>query len=232
MIGRTNVGGGGGGNQKVIEGLATAIGVQYPVGWACTCTKGSTTLTAKTTTGLIVFNLPAAGTWTITIKTGSGSSAQTKNTNVTIAENEFKCINLRSLEFLTPANGLISGYTLGGSGASITNNKLVVNVADGSNGSFRFSPAINLSSYTKMTVVCKISHILNMYSEINLGFTASNAAATSASDLSGKVALLTSDDSLDTELTKTVDISSLTGTMYLNSYIYSVQGQITEIILK
>jgi len=219
----------GGGSRKVIEGLVAAIGVQYPVGWACTCTKDGTTLTAKNTSGLVVFSLPAAGTWTVTATTGSGNSAQSKNAEVTIAENEVKRINLRSLEIITPANGKNSDYTLGGSGASVSSNKLVVNVVDGDSGSFQFSPAINLSPYEKMTVVCKVSHIHNVYSELTLGFTASNAAPALASDLSGSVTFNAVSDSA---VTKTVDISGLTGMMYLNSYIYSIQAQITSIILE
>lgn len=60
MIGRTNVGGGG-------TGTAFAyIGVTYPAGATLTCSDGRKTFRAKDTTGLYVFGVPYAATWTVT----------------------------------------------------------------------------------------------------------------------------------------------------------------------
>ena len=75
MIGRTNVGGGGVGNAFAY------IGVTYPAGATVTCTDGIKTLRAKDTTGLYVFGVPYAGTWTVTATAGS----QTASKNVTIS---------------------------------------------------------------------------------------------------------------------------------------------------
>lgn len=65
MIGRTNVGGGG-------VGTAFAyIGVTYPAGATLTCSDGRKTLRAKDTTGLYVFEVPYAATWTVTAIDGA-----------------------------------------------------------------------------------------------------------------------------------------------------------------
>lgn len=63
----------GGGSGK----LFAAIGVTYPAGSTLTCTNGTSTLKAKTTTGQWVFAIPKAGTWTVTstANDGSGDSA-------------------------------------------------------------------------------------------------------------------------------------------------------------
>lgn len=62
MIGRTNVGGGGGG------GTAFAyIRVTYPTGGTVRCTDGRKSFVAQDTSGLYVFGVPYAATWTVTV---------------------------------------------------------------------------------------------------------------------------------------------------------------------
>lgn len=57
MIGRTNVGGGG--------NTFAFIAVTYTEGSVCTCSDGTRTIRAKGTAGSFVFNIPYAGTWTV-----------------------------------------------------------------------------------------------------------------------------------------------------------------------
>lgn len=56
--------------------LFAAIGVTYPAGSTVTCTNGTKTLTAKTTSGQWVFAIPEAGTWTVTATKGTSSKSQ------------------------------------------------------------------------------------------------------------------------------------------------------------
>lgn len=56
--------------------LFAAIGVTYPAGSTVTCTNGTKTLTAKTTSGQWVFAIPEAGTWTVTATDGTGTKSQ------------------------------------------------------------------------------------------------------------------------------------------------------------
>lgn len=62
----------GGGSGK----LFAAIGVTYPAGSTLTCTNGTKTLTAKTTSGQWVFAIPEAGTWTVTATDGTNTKSQ------------------------------------------------------------------------------------------------------------------------------------------------------------
>lgn len=78
MIGITNSGGG-------IGKLYAIISVTYPEGSVCTCTNGTKTLKAKDTSGKALFNVPIAGTWTITAKTTDGSKEKSVDVAITAA---------------------------------------------------------------------------------------------------------------------------------------------------
>ena len=75
MIGKTNASLGGGGGE-----VFALIQQPYPAGSTCTCSKGDIVLTAKDTSGLAIFAVTEAGTWTITTTNGT----QTKTTTVEI----------------------------------------------------------------------------------------------------------------------------------------------------
>lgn len=222
---------GGGGSRKVIEGLVAAIGVQYYAGWTCTCTKDSTTLTAKNTSGLVVFSLPEAGTWTVTATPGSGNSAQPKTTNVTIAENEVKRVNLRTLEILTPANGLAAGYSPTG-GLSRSGKKLV---AEGVNvGGGYITPKIDLTSYSTLTIKGSTTWQSSPYLFASVGIQSRSTPSYDGSAFIEIVSLPT------TAKTFRIDVTSLTGEHWLvvkANQDTSVNNQgawceITEIILE
>ena len=62
---------GGGGSAYAV------ISVTYPSGSTCTCTKGSTVLTAEGTSGLYNFLVPEAGSWTVSCTNGTDSDSKT-----------------------------------------------------------------------------------------------------------------------------------------------------------
>lgn len=51
------------------------IGVTYPEGSTCTCSDGTKTLTAKGTSGRAIFNIPYAGTWTVSCTNGTDTAS-------------------------------------------------------------------------------------------------------------------------------------------------------------
>lgn len=65
--------------------LFAVISVTYPAGSVCTCSDGTTTLTAKDTSGKALFNVPSAGTWTVTARTADGSKEKSVNITITAA---------------------------------------------------------------------------------------------------------------------------------------------------
>ena len=77
----------GGGTSKAYA----AIGVTYPAGSTCTCTNGSKTLTAKNTSGRVLFIIPSSGTWVV--KAVSGSKITSKSVAIT-AEGQVETVEL------------------------------------------------------------------------------------------------------------------------------------------
>lgn len=55
--------------------------VTYPEGSTCTCTDGTTTLTANSTNGSYVFYVPSAATWTV--KVTDGTNTRSKSVTIT-----------------------------------------------------------------------------------------------------------------------------------------------------
>lgn len=103
MKGAIMLSGGSGGSGK----LFAAIGVTYPAGSTVTCTNGSKTLIAKTTSGQWVFAIPEAGTWTVTATQGTS----TKSQSVSITkEGQFESVEL-SYALVIIENGTpVQGY--------------------------------------------------------------------------------------------------------------------------
>lgn len=66
----------GGGGMK----LFAVIGVTYPAGSVCTCTKGTKSYKAKNTSGLALFAVPEVGDWIVSCTDGT----QTASTTVTV----------------------------------------------------------------------------------------------------------------------------------------------------
>lgn len=64
--------------------FAASIPVTYPVGAVCTCSSGSTVLTAPDTSGLYTFAVPYAGDWTV--KAVQGGNSDSKVISVTEAK--------------------------------------------------------------------------------------------------------------------------------------------------
>lgn len=55
--------------------FSASIAVTYPEGSTCTCSDGSTTLTAPDTSGSYTFQVPNAGTWTVSCTDGSDTDS-------------------------------------------------------------------------------------------------------------------------------------------------------------
>lgn len=74
MIGKTNVGG-----MKIYAFIV----VNYPAGSVCTCSKGSRTMKAKDTSGVYVFPIPEAGSWTVSVSSTAHPTPVTRTVSIT-----------------------------------------------------------------------------------------------------------------------------------------------------
>ena len=61
--------------ETVIAFFSATINITYPAGSTCTCTDGTTTLTAPDTSGVWTCTVPNAGTWTASCSSGSQSAS-------------------------------------------------------------------------------------------------------------------------------------------------------------
>lgn len=188
----------GGGSGK----LFAAIGVTYPVGSAVTCTNGTKTLTAKTTSGQWVFAIPQAGTWTVTATDGTN----TKSQSVEITS-EGQSVNV-TLSYR------LNLYTNGVENVAWTTKSGLSNVVHVSKESTRlkfytsenitgdeaaaYTPAIDLSSYNEVHVIGTYDSASGITIEV-LNSSDSVVATTSVSKTSN-------------DLTAVLDVSGITET--------------------
>lgn len=118
----------GGGSVK----LFAVIGVTYPAGSVCTCTKGTKTYKAKDTSGRALFAVPEVGDWTVSCTDGTDTASKT----VTItAEGQAKIVELEYKDYLL--NGETQTYAFTAHAQAVNKNApngAIGSVASDSNG--------------------------------------------------------------------------------------------------
>lgn len=183
----------------VIAFFAATINITYPAGSTCTCSDGTTTLSAPDTSGTWACIVPNAGTWTVT----STSGAETDSKAVTITtDGQSTSVELSYALFLFKPNApsdIIAGeWEIPGNGAVTAEAELTVKSVNayGNNRalSARTKGQIDLTEYSTLQATCKASGGSNTKLEVYSG---SSVVASAA---------------IGTNLTTvTVDISALSG---------------------
>lgn len=183
----------------VIAFFAATINITYPAGSTCTCSDGTTTLSAPDTSGTWACIVPNAGTWTVT----STSGTETDSKAVTITtDGQSTSVELSYALFLFKPNApsdIIAGeWEMPGNSTVTAEAELVVksvnNYDGGRNLSARTKGQIDLTEYSTLQATCKASGGSNTKLEVYSG---SSVVASAA---------------IGTNLTTvTVDISALSG---------------------
>lgn len=179
--------------------FAATINITYPAGSTCTCSDGTTTLSAPDTSGTWACIVPNAGTWTVT----STSGTETDSKAVTITtDGQSTSVELSYALFLFKPNApsdIIAGeWEMPGSSTVTAEAELTVKSVNNYNGdrtiSARTKGQIDLTEYSTLQATCKASGGSNTKLEVYSG---SPAVASVA---------------IGTDLTTvTVDISALSG---------------------
>lgn len=179
--------------------FAATINITYPAGSTCTCSDGTTTLTAPDTSGTWVCTVPNAGTWTVT----STSETETDSKAVTITtDGQSTSVELSYALFLFKPNApssIISGEWEMPANSTVTAEaeltvKSVNNFSGDRTWSARTKGQIDLTEYSTLQATCKASGGSKTKLEVYSG---SSAVASAA---------------IGTDLTTvTVDISALSG---------------------
>lgn len=183
----------------VIAFFAATINITYPAGSTCTCSDGTTTISAPDTSGTWACIVPNAGTWTVT----STSGTETDSKAVTITtDGQSTSVELSYALFLFKPNApsdIIAGEWEMPENSTVTAEaELVVKSANNYNSnsliSARTKGQIDLTEYSTLQATCKASGGSNTKLEVYSG---SSVVASAA---------------IGTNLTTvTVDISALSG---------------------
>lgn len=179
--------------------FSATINITYPAGSTCTCSDGTTTLSAPDTSGTWACIVPNTGTWTVT----STSGTETDSKAVTITtDGQSTSVELSYALFLFKPNApsdIIAGeWEMPGNSTVTAEAELAVKSVNNYNGdrpiSVRTKGQIDLTEYSTLQATCKASGGSNTKLEVYSG---SSVVASTA---------------IGTDLTTvTVDISALSG---------------------
>lgn len=179
--------------------FSATIDITYPAGSTCTCSDGTTTLSAPDTSGTWACIVPNAGTWTVT----STSGTETDSKAVTITtDGQSTSVELSYALFLFKPNApsdIIAGeWEMPANSAVTAEAELTVKSVNNFNGnriiSARTKGQIDLTEYSTLQATCKASGGSDTKLEVYSG---SSVVASTA---------------IGTDLTTvTVDISALSG---------------------
>lgn len=183
----------------VIAFFTATINITYPAGSTCTCSDGTTTLSAPDTSGTWACIVPNAGTWTVT----STSGTETDSKDVTITtDGQSTSVELSYALFLFKPNApsdIIAGeWEMPGNSTVTAEAELTVKSVNNYNGdrsiSARTKGQIDLTEYSTLQATCKASGGSDTKLEVYSGSSVVASTAIGA-DLT----------------TVTVDISALSG---------------------
>ena len=183
----------------VIAFFSATINIAYPAGSTCTCSDGTTTLSAPDTSGTWACIVPNAGTWTAT----STSETETDSKAVTITtDGQSTSVELSYALFLFKPNApsdIIAGeWEMPGNSTVTAEAELTVKSVNNYNGdrsiSARTKGQIDLTEYSTLQATCKASGGSDTKLEVYSGSSVVASTAIGA-DLT----------------TVTVDISALSG---------------------
>lgn len=183
----------------MIAFFAATINITYPAGSTCTCSDGTTTISAPDTSGTWTCIVPNAGTWTVT----STSGTETDSKAVTITtDGQSTSVELSYALFLfkpnAPSDIIAGAWEMPANSTVTAKAELKVKSVNNYNGdrsiSARTKGQIDLTEYSTLQATCKASGGSNTKLEVYSG---SSVVASTA---------------IGTDLTTvTVDISALSG---------------------
>lgn len=155
--------------------LFSVIGVTYPAGSVCTCTKGTKTYNAKNTSGLALFAVPEVGDWTVSCTDGT----QTASTTVTVtadgeAVNVKLAYDLRLFDNGDECTDTTGGWTNTGytydallaTPPEISDGRIQLYGKNGGNVGIGTTQSIDLTGYSKLVID---RDVISTFSNYNAG---------------------------------------------------------------
>lgn len=189
--------------------FSATINVTYPAGSTCTCSDGTTTLTAPNTSGswtCIVYN---AGTWTATATDGDKS----KSADVVITtDGQTESVTLLYITYLFKDGETYDSLTGGWQGTvNAEKQALQLIVQAGKPQNVHTKSKVDMTDYSTISVKTDANvHNVSLYLIIEDSLAASKPVA--------KAELNTASDEVS------LDISNITGSHFIRLYSYSEKG--------
>ena len=189
--------------------FSATINVTYPAGSTCTCSDGTTTLTAPNTSGswtCIVYN---AGTWTATATDGDKS----KSADVVITtDGQTESVTLLYITYLFKDGETYDSLTGGWQGTvNAEKQALQLIVQAGKTQNVHTKSKVDMTDYSTISVKTDANvHNVRLYLIIEDSIVASKPVA--------KAELNTASDEVS------LDISNITGSHFIRLYSYSEKG--------
>lgn len=189
--------------------FSATINVTYPAGSTCTCSDGTTTLTAPNTSGswtCIVYN---AGTWTATATDGDKS----KSADVVITtDGQTESVTLLYITYLFKDGETYDSLTGGWQGTvNAEKQALQLIVQAGKTQNVHTKSKVDMTDYSTISVKTDANvHNVSLYLIIEDSIIASKPVA--------KAELNTASDEVS------LDISNITGSHFIRLYSYSEKG--------
>lgn len=215
--------------------FSATISITYPASSTCVVKNASgQTIASNTNTGTsaktFTATVNAKGTYTVTA-TATDGSGKSKSQSVSItADGQSKTVTLSyELHLFEAGVGLAEGYSVEKSGyitKTVTTDKITLTRVElSNNGQAYFTPPIDCSSYSRLTVIATQTQVQDVYSE-----TVIRLLTTPTADSSAPVAA-SSRLNLTGATTVTIDLSSIEELLYLNVGCFrGTSCEITDIL--
>lgn len=189
--------------------FAATINITYPAGSTCTCSDGTTTLSAPDTSGTWVCTVPNAGKWTVSSTDGDKS----KSADVVITtDGQTESVTLLYITYLFKDGETYDSLTGGWQGTvNAEKQALQLIVQAGKTQNVHTKSKVDMTDYSTISVKTDANvHNVSLYLIIEDSYAASKPVA--------KAELDTASDEVS------LDISNITGSHFIRLYSYSEKG--------
>lgn len=199
--------------------FSATIDITYPAGSTCTCSDGTTTLSAPDTSGTWACIVPNAGTWTAAATDGVENTSESVSITT---DGQTVAVELSYYTYLfkpnTDTTNVTGGWQLNSNGSlDSAGDQLVATFANAYNHGKAFNVAtinkIDFTEFTTLVATCKAADRNNAApSSATFAVASTQSGANAAGTASTKVASTTFSNSTTTVQ---IDVSGISGSYYV-----------------
>lgn len=212
--------------------FSAIINVKYPAGSICTCSDGTTTLTATDTSGSFAFDVPNAGTWTVTSTNGEFTKSETV---VITTEGQNESIELLYYQYLFNDGYMYNSVTGGWIASALCAEPTTENITptiDTSSGTMVVTTRVATKNTEGCSIITTNAIDLTPYNKLWFDIDSANAnelyAGTKGSSTGDYTYAMLNSKTLVPGMNE-IDISSVSGTHAIAVCIVSASGSSSSV---